>query len=90
MPDELEEQYIISQAKKKPLIIHHLLTNEPWARVLCFTNTRDSSHRLSALMTQLGHENVKEFSAGIQRNRRQRALEQFRTGKVSMRTMAYD
>ena len=84
-PAELTEQYCITEYKLKPLTLFGLIKQNKWTRFLCFTNTVDSSHRLSfVLQTLCGEELViEELSSILPIRTRQKVLQRFHSGKVN-------
>ena len=84
-PAELTEQFCITEYKLKPLTLFGLIKQNNWKRFLCFTNSIDSSHRLSfVLQTLCGKELViEELSSILPLKTRQRVLQRFHAGKVN-------
>lgn len=84
-PAELTELYCITEYKLKPLTLFGLIKKHNWRRFLCFTNTVESSHRLSfVLQTLLGKEFViEELSSLLPMRVRQKVLQRFSNGEVN-------
>lgn len=84
-PAELTELYCITEYKLKPLTLFGLIKTHNWKKFLCFTNTIDSSHRLSfVLQTLLGKEfRIEELSSLLPMKVRQRVLTKFINGEVN-------
>ena len=84
-PAELTELYCITEYKLKPLTLFGLIKKHNWRRFLCFTNTVESSHRLSfVLQTLFGTELViEELSSLLPLKTRQKVLQKFSNGDVN-------
>ncbi|XP_037072809.1 ATP-dependent RNA helicase DDX51-like [Pollicipes pollicipes] len=82
-PAELQESFIVCAPQLKPLLLHHLLRQAHWRRVLIFTNSNESAHRLTLLLDSLGGPAVAEFSGGVPAARRRRALAALTAGQLS-------
>lgn len=84
-PAELTELYCITEYKLKPLTLFGLIKKHNWRRFLCFTNTVESSHRLSfVLQTLCGTELViEELSSLLPIKTRQKVLQKFSNGDVN-------
>ena len=63
------ERYIIVEQAVQPLALHHVIVKTGWRRVLVFTHTRDSAHRLALLLQTMANSlyQVGEFSAKLGR-----------------------
>lgn len=83
-PSELKEFYTITEYKLKPLTLYGLIKKHNWRRFLCFTNTVETSHRLSfVLQTLFGSDLViEELSSLLPLKIRQRVLQRFSNGDV--------
>ena len=84
LPSTLKEYSIVCPAKHKPLAVVHLIENEKINRVLCFTSSKDSTHRLYLLLKHYGISRVAEYSAGLPQNKRRFVLSEFSCGNVNM------
>ncbi|XP_078277301.1 ATP-dependent RNA helicase DDX51 [Rhinoraja longicauda] len=84
LPEGLTEFYIPCQLNKKPLIILYFALIMKFSRILCFTNSRDASHRLFLLLHAFGDIHVAEFSSRLSPNERQKTLKQFEQGKIQI------
>jgi len=84
LPSTLKEYSIVCPAKMKPLAVVHLIQNEGIKRVLCFTSSKDSTHRLCLLLKHYGVSEVAEYSANLPQKKRKSVLTNFRSGKVDM------
>ena len=84
LPSTLKEYSIVCPAKYKPLAVIHLINNEKLSRVLCFTSSKDSTHRLCLLLKHYGISRVAEFSAGLPQKKRRFILSEFFCGNINM------
>ncbi len=84
LPSTLKEYSIVCPAKYKPLAVIHLIENEKINRILCFTSSKDSTHRLYLLLKHYGISGVAEYSAGLPQNKRRFVLSEFSCGNVNM------
>lgn len=84
LPEELTHYYIPCSLSSKPLILLHFLFNLHFSRVLCFTNSRESSHRLFLLIKLFGGINVAEFSSRLSPGQRKKTLKEFEQGKIQL------
>lgn len=84
-PMELKEYFCITEYKLKPLCLFGLIKKNSWKRFLCFTNTVETSHRLSfVLQALLGKELVvEELSSLLPIKIRQKVLQRFNDGEVN-------
>ncbi|XP_064397693.1 ATP-dependent RNA helicase DDX51-like [Halichondria panicea] len=82
LPTRLEEVLVKCGVGKKPLVLLHLLSQSPAA--LCFTNTRDTAHRLVLLLRELGLVTVAEMTGAISSSKRREVLEDFRRGRTKV------
>ncbi|XP_056387180.1 ATP-dependent RNA helicase DDX51 [Hyla sarda] len=83
-PDGLTHYYIPCNLNSKPLILLHFLLTLHFSRVLCFTNSRESSHRLFLLIKLFGGINVAEFSSRLSPGERKKTLKEFEQGKLQL------
>ncbi|KPI94776.1 putative ATP-dependent RNA helicase Dbp73D [Papilio xuthus] len=86
-PDELIENYVVCNAEEKPLILFHLLVEKKWDKVLCFTNSAQSVHRLAVLLNEWGKDQclkVAELSSALDRASREKVLEKFKQSEVNV------
>ncbi|XP_075071815.1 ATP-dependent RNA helicase DDX51 [Mixophyes fleayi] len=84
LPDGLTHYYIPCTLSSKPLILLHFLLTLRFSRVLCFTNTRESSHRLFLLIKLFGGISVAEFSSSLSPGERRKTLKEFEQGKLQL------
>ncbi|CAK1601869.1 unnamed protein product [Parnassius mnemosyne] len=85
-PDELIEQFVTCSAEEKPLILFHLLVEKKWDKVLCFTNSAQSAHRLTVLLNEWGKEKLKvvELSSALDRTSRESVFKKFTQSEVNV------
>lgn len=83
-PLELKESFVLCHKDMKPLVLSYLISHFKWKRVLCFTNTKEGTHRLCLLLKFMGNLTVKEISAKWTSKARDMALKKFENGSVDM------
>ena len=81
-PETLKEHYIVCKSGEKPLVLLYLATKLGLSRVLCFTGSIQSTHRLFLLFKLFGSITAAEFSSSLTRSQRQSVVSQFRQGDV--------
>ncbi|XP_078082930.1 ATP-dependent RNA helicase DDX51 [Mustelus asterias] len=84
LPEGLTEFYVPCHLNKKPLIILYFVLRMRFSRILCFTNSRDASHRLYLLLQAFGGIQVAEFSSRLSPNERRKTLKEFEQGKLQI------
>lgn len=83
-PVGLMHHYVPCSLRAKPLVILHLILDMNFTRVLCFTNSRENSHRLFLLVQAFGGVTVAEFSSRLGPGQRRTVLKQFEQGKIQL------
>ncbi|KAG8515031.1 ATP-dependent RNA helicase DDX51 [Galemys pyrenaicus] len=83
-PAGLTHHYVPCRLRFKPLVILHLILEMNFSRVLCFTNSRENSHRLFLLVQAFGGVSVAEFSSRYGPGQRKAILKQFEQGKIQL------
>ncbi|XP_013004534.1 ATP-dependent RNA helicase DDX51 [Cavia porcellus] len=83
-PSGLTHHYVPCSLNAKPLAIIHLVLGMSISRTLCFTNSRENSHRLFLLVQAFGGVSVAEFSACYGPGHRRKILKQFEQGKIQL------
>ncbi|XP_016058602.1 PREDICTED: ATP-dependent RNA helicase DDX51, partial [Miniopterus natalensis] len=83
-PEGLSHHYVPCSLRSKPLVVLHLVLHMSFSRVLCFTNSRENSHRLFLLVQAFGGVTVAEFSSRYGPGRRKMILKQFEQGKIQL------
>ncbi|XP_006910109.2 ATP-dependent RNA helicase DDX51, partial [Pteropus alecto] len=83
-PTGLTHHYVPCRLRSKPLVVLHLILDLNFSRVLCFTNSRENSHRLFLLVQAFGGVTVAEFSSRHSPGQRKRILKQFEQGKIQL------
>ncbi|XP_074177558.1 ATP-dependent RNA helicase DDX51 [Rhinolophus sinicus] len=83
-PVGLTHHYVPCSLRAKPLVVLHLILDMNFSRVLCFTNSRENSHRLFLLVQAFGGVTVAEFSSRFGPGRRRTVLKQFEQGKIQL------
>ncbi|XP_062887444.1 ATP-dependent RNA helicase DDX51 [Mobula hypostoma] len=84
LPEGLTEFYVPCSLNKKPLTILYFILRMKFSRILCFTNSRNASHRLFLLLRAFGGVHVAEFSSRLSPNERRKTLKQFEQGKLQV------
>lgn len=84
-PLELSEKYTMCDVEHKPAILYHLL-NFGFKKVLCFTNSAQSTHRLSILLKHMFGDRlcVAEISATLNKNARESVMKKFKAGHINV------
>ncbi|XP_003792928.1 ATP-dependent RNA helicase DDX51 [Otolemur garnettii] len=83
-PVGLTHHYVPCSLSTKPLLVLHLILEKSFSRVLCFTNSRENSHRLFLLVQAFGGVSVAEFSSRYGPGQRKMILKQFEQGKIQL------
>lgn len=83
-PIGLTHHYVPCSLRFKPLVVLHLILEMNFSRVLCFTNSRENSHRLFLLVQAFGGVTVAEFSSRYGPGQRKSILKQFEQGKIQL------
>ncbi|XP_062041510.1 ATP-dependent RNA helicase DDX51-like isoform X1 [Lepus europaeus] len=83
-PAGLTHHYVPCRLRSKPLVVLHLILERKFSRVLCFTNSRENSHRLFLLVQAFGGVSVAEFSSRYGPGQRRGILKQFEQGKIQL------
>jgi ATP-dependent RNA helicase DDX51/DBP6 len=83
-PETLKEHYIVCKGEEKPLVLLYLVIKLGLSRVLCFTGSIQSTHRLFLLFKFFGSATVAEFSSSLTRSQRQSVVSQFRQGAIDI------
>ncbi|XP_014820935.1 PREDICTED: ATP-dependent RNA helicase DDX51 [Calidris pugnax] len=84
LPEGLSQCYVPCDLNSKPLLLLHFMLMMKFTRVLCFTNSREASHRLFLLVQAFGGVTVAEFSSRLSPNERQRTIKEFEQGKIQL------
>ncbi|KFV66920.1 ATP-dependent RNA helicase DDX51, partial [Dryobates pubescens] len=84
LPEELLQCYVPCDLNSKPLILLHFMLTKQFTRVLCFTNSREASHRLFLLVQAFGGIPVAEFSSRLSPSERHRTMKEFEQGKIQL------
>lgn len=83
-PAGLSHHYVPCRLRSKPLALLHLILHTGFSRALCFTNSRENSHRLFLLVQAFGGVRVAEFSSRYGPSGRKTILRQFEQGKIQL------
>nr|XP_057913564.1 ATP-dependent RNA helicase DDX51 [Doryrhamphus excisus] len=83
-PQGLTEFYVPCTLSKKPLIILHFILAMKFSPILCFANSRETTHRLYLLVRLFGGVKVAEFSSRLSPAERKKTLKEFEQGKIHL------
>ncbi|XP_019947456.1 ATP-dependent RNA helicase DDX51 isoform X2 [Paralichthys olivaceus] len=83
-PQGLTEHYVPCTLSSKPLLILHFLLRMKLSPILCFTNSRETAHRLFLLVQLFGGINAAEFSSRLSPGERKKKLKEFEQGKIQL------
>ncbi|KAM3602133.1 uncharacterized protein V6R79_024863 [Siganus canaliculatus] len=83
-PQGLTEFYVPCTLSKKPLLILHFILHMKLRPVLCFTNSRETAHRLYLLVQLFGGIQAAEFSSRLSPGERKKTLKEFEQGKIQL------
>ncbi|KAM6377924.1 ATP-dependent RNA helicase DDX51 [Pluvialis apricaria] len=84
LPEGLLQCYVPCDLNSKPMLLLHFMLTMKFTRVLCFTNSREASHRLFLLVQAFGGVTVAEFSSRLSPSERQRTMKEFEQGKIQL------
>ncbi|XP_074868666.1 ATP-dependent RNA helicase DDX51 isoform X2 [Carettochelys insculpta] len=84
LPEGLSQYYVPCNLNSKPLFLLYFMLRMKFTRVLCFTNSKQTSHRLFLLIQAFGGVNVAEFSSWLTPSERQKTLKEFEQGKIQL------
>ncbi|XP_043963961.1 ATP-dependent RNA helicase DDX51-like [Gambusia affinis] len=83
-PQGLAEFYVPCTMNKKPLLILHFILYLKLRPILCFTNSRETAHRLYRLVQLFGGVQAAEFSSRLSPGERKNTLKDFEQGKIQL------
>ncbi|XP_035534555.1 ATP-dependent RNA helicase DDX51 [Morone saxatilis] len=83
-PQSLTEYYVPCTLSKKPLLILHFILRLKLSPILCFTNSRETAHRLYLLVQLFGGVQAAEFSSRLSPGERKKTLKEFEQGKIQL------
>ncbi|XP_008310850.1 ATP-dependent RNA helicase DDX51 [Cynoglossus semilaevis] len=83
-PQGLTEFYVPCTLSKKPLILLHFILRLKLSPILCFTNSRETAHRLFLLVQLFGGVQAAEFSSRLSPAERKHKLKEFEQGKIQL------
>lgn len=83
-PQGLTEYYVPCTMNKKPLLILHFILYLKLCPILCFTNSRETAHRLHRLVQLFGGVQAAEFSSRLSPGERKNTLKDFEQGKIQL------
>ncbi|XP_039980627.1 ATP-dependent RNA helicase DDX51 isoform X2 [Xiphias gladius] len=88
-PQGLTEYYVPCTLSKKPLLILHFILRMKLSPILCFTNSRETAHRLFLLVQLFGGIHAAEFSSRLSPGERKKTLKQFEQGKIQLQPFKF-
>lgn len=83
-PQGLTEYYVPCTLSKKPLLILHFILRMKLSPILCFTNSRETAHRLYVLVQLFGGIQAAEFSSRLSPGERKYTLKEFEQGNIQL------
>jgi len=83
-PMTLKAYMTVCTLENKPLVLLHLLKTRNFTKVLCFTASVESTHRLYRLLELFGEVSVAEYSSTLPPAKRTAILADFRNGRTTM------
>lgn len=84
-PAELTEEFTVVEESVKPLIIHHLIQSRGWSKVLIFTNSLETTHKLTVLLSLIAKDmNVREVSKFVDKKKRKFIVANFLSGDINI------
>lgn len=83
-PQGLTEYYVPCTMSSKPLLLLHFILRMKLHPVLCFTNSRETAHRLHLLLQLFGGVQAAEFSSQLSPGDRKKTLKEFEQGKIQL------
>ncbi|KAL5111543.1 ATP-dependent RNA helicase DDX51 [Taenia crassiceps] len=83
-PNGLKEFFVELSENQKPLFLAHLIKKLGYQRILCFTNSRESTKRLAVLMSHFEGVKAGALNAGMPLQKRARLLSSFASGEFQL------
>uniref|UniRef100_A0A5K3EX82 ATP-dependent RNA helicase n=2 Tax=Mesocestoides corti TaxID=53468 RepID=A0A5K3EX82_MESCO len=83
-PSGLKEFFVELIERQKPMFLAHLIKKLGHTRVLCFTNSRESTKRLAVLMSFFDNIKAGALNAGMPLQKRTRLLHSFANGEIQL------
>lgn len=84
LPSSLKEYSIQCTSNHKPLVLLHLIHTLGHQGVLCFTHSRESTHRLTLVLQQY-QAPVAEISAASSQGKKNEIIKKFKKGKLKVK-----
>ncbi|KAK3102413.1 hypothetical protein FSP39_011231 [Pinctada imbricata] len=84
MPAELTEECMECTSAERPLLILHFLLNLKYSQILCFTNSKDSAHRLCLLLKLVGGFTSQEVTGNTHHTKMTKAIKKFSQGQIDI------
>lgn len=83
-PSGLKEFFVEVIEKQKPMFLAYLVKKLGHTKVLCFTNSRETTKRLAFLMSRFGGVKAEALNAGMPLAKRTRLLNSFGEGCIQV------
>ncbi len=83
-PSGLKEFFVEVLEKQKPLFLAHLVKKMGHTKILCFTNSRETTKRLAFLLSRFNGINAEALNAGMPLPKRTRLLSSFAEGEIQV------
>ncbi|XGW18144.1 hypothetical protein V3C99_002618 [Haemonchus contortus] len=82
LPSTIKHTVLAVEKQFHPLVLYLKIVEHDWQKVLVFTNERESSQRLSILISRLARSafKVEQLTSDLFGNRRTKVLRRFKTG----------
>lgn len=84
IPKCLIEKYVVCTPSYKPLILFHFLTAMKYKHVLCFTNSKECTHRLFLLAKCFDEFKVAKITSLMKSDQKKKILSWFEAGKINL------
>ena len=86
-PSGLKEFFVELTHRQKPLFLAYLIKAMKQEKILCFTNSRETTKRLAILMSNFDGINAGALNAGMPLQKRTRLLSSFACGDFQVHLM---
>lgn len=84
-PTELTEEFTVVEESVKPLVINHLIQSRGWSKVLIFTNSLETTHKLTILLSLIAKDmKIREVSKFVDKKKRKLIVADFLSGDINI------
>ncbi|VDO02764.1 unnamed protein product [Rodentolepis nana] len=83
-PSGLKEFFVELVERQRPMFLVHLVRKLGHERILCFTNSREESKRLAAVLNHFDGIKARALNAGMPLRKRTRLLSAFADGEMHL------